>query len=264
MLTADTCHHCAYRIPEVAAICPGCGRRHRLVAPSLEDHPQRRSPLLRDARWVRRCITAAGWLGLGLALAAGARLVAEVDAVSEQLADDALLRLDHLGRLLALATLLCLGGATVATLAFTRRTIRNARALGLRGGAASPWSLPGWLVPGRTARGAKAEVDQEWRGTSPLIGALPHRGSTRRIVSRVVLRWWSLWLWVPVVVALLALTAHADDGALGQERGYLAIAAGALLVAFARALYDVVGIITVAHAHRGEAVLRARLEPLGR
>lgn len=263
MLTTDTCHHCSYRIPEVASICPGCGRRHSGLAPSLEDHPQPRSPLLRDARWVRRCITAAGWIGLGLALAAGARLVVENDAVSEHVADDALLRIDHAGRLLALAGLLCLGAAAVATAAFTRRTVRNARVLGLRGGAARSWSLPGWLLPGRAARTAKAEVDQVWRSTSPLVGALPRRGSTRRIVSRVVLRWWSLWLWAPAAAALGSLVAHADDGALAAERGYLAVATGAVLVAFARALFDVVGIITVAHAHRGAQVLQA-LEPLRR
>lgn len=260
MLTPDTCHHCGYRIPHVASICPGCGRRHSRVAPVLEQHPQRRSPLLRDARWVRRCITAAGWLGLGLALTAGARLVVAVDEVADQLDADALLRIDHAGRLLALAVLLCLGGAALATAAFLRRTVGNSRALGLRGGAASPWSLPGWVVPGRRARVAKAEVDQVWRSSSPLVGALPRRGSTRRIVSRVVLRWWSLWLWVPATVSLVTLVAHPDDGALAEERGLVAIATGALLVAFARALYDVVGIITVAHAHQGEQVIQARAD----
>jgi hypothetical protein len=37
-----------------------------------------------------------------------------------------------------------------------------------------------------------------------------------------------------------------------------AVAAGALLVASARALYDVIGIITVAHAHRHDDLARAR------
>jgi hypothetical protein len=260
VLTAESCHHCGYRIPQDASICPGCGRRHSSIAPRLEDHPQRRSPLLRDARWVRRLVTATGWLGLALALTAGARLVAGIDRVAEELDDDALLRVDHGGRLVAVSLLLCLGGTALAVAAFVRRTRQNSIALGLDRRGARAWSLPGWLLPGRPARQAKAEVDQVWRSSSPLVGALPRRGSSRRLVSRVVLRWWSLWLWAPAAGTVAVLANHADDGALAEERGVAAIAAGALLVAFARALYDVVGIITVAHAHAGERVLQARAD----
>ncbi len=64
----------------------------------------------------------------------------------------------------------------------------------------------------------------------------------------------------PAAGILAVVATHADDGALAEERGVAAIAAGALLVAFARALYDVVGIITVAHAHAGERVLEARAD----
>jgi hypothetical protein len=56
------------------------------------------------------------------------------------------------------------------------------------------------------------------------------------------------------------LVAHADAGALERDRALVAVASGALLVAGARALYDVVGIITVAHAHKGEEVLQARAD----
>ena len=260
MLTPDICHHCHYTIPDQASICPGCGRRHTSVAPRLEDHPQRRSPLLRDARWVRRFGTATGWFGLGLALAGGARLIAEIDDVAAELDDDALLRIDHAGRLLAVAALICLAGAAIASAAFVRRTRRNTVALGLPVGLSSPWSLPCWLLPGAEARRGKQQVDQVWRSSSPLVGALPRRGSSRRLVSRVVLRWWSLWLWAPAAVALGVLVAHADDGALADERGFVAVATGALLVAGARALYDVVGIITVAHAHKTEELLRDRAQ----
>jgi hypothetical protein len=259
-VSTDICSHCSYRIPGQASICPGCGRRHGVPAPRIEEHPLRRSPLLRDAQWTRRFVAVAGWLGLGLALTAIARAVAGIDRVAEELAGDAQLRLDHAGRLLALAALLALTLAATAAAVWVARTMRNTRALGLPPALTSPWSLPGWLLPGRSARRAKADVDQVWRDRSPLVGALHHRGSSRRIVSRVVLRWWSLWLWLPATVTLIALVAHADDGALHDERGLAAVAAGALLVATARAYYDVVGIITVAHAHQGEEVARDRAE----
>lgn len=261
-MSSDVCSHCSYRIPETASICPGCGRRHGITAPRLEEHPQRRSPLLRDARWARRFLVVAGWNGLALALVAVARGVADVDRVAKELelADDAVLQLDHIARLCALAALIALGLAAVATVVWVLRTMRNTRALGLLPGPTSPWSLPGWLLPGRAARRSKASVDQVWRDRSPLVGSLPSRGSSRRLVSRVVLRWWSLWLWLPATVVLAILVAHADAGALGDERGAAAVAAGALLVATARAFYDVIGIITVAHAHRGEDVARARAD----
>lgn len=259
-MSSDICSHCSYRIPHEASICSGCGRRHGVPAPRIEEHPLRRSPLLRDALWIRRFVAVAGWLGLGLALTAVARAVAGVDRVAEELADDAVLRLDHLGRLLALAALLALALAAAAVVLWVRRTMRNTRALGLPSTRTSPWSLPGWLLPGQSARSAKARVDQVWRDRSPMVGALHHRGSSRRIVSRVVFRWWSLWLWVPATMTLIALVAHGDDGAIRDERGLAAVAAGALLVATARAFYDAVGIITVAHAHRGEEVAQARAD----
>lgn len=257
-MTIEICRHCSYRIPQDASICPGCGRRHGMRAPLLEDHPERRSPLLRDARWARRFLAVTGWIGLGLGLAAAARALAAADRMNDRFADDAVLRVDHAARVLALAALLALLASVVALVVWVRRTVRNAAALGRPAHGTSPWALPGWLLPGRAARDARAEVDGVWRDRSPLVGSLPQRGSSRRLVSRVVLRWWSLWLWVPAVVGLAVLVAHADVGALGDERGFVAVAAGALLVATARAYYDVVGIITVAHAHEGEHVLAHR------
>jgi hypothetical protein len=256
MPPTDTCHHCGYAVPHEAPICPGCGRRHGRAAPRLEDGAHPTSALLRIAVWARRLLVVSGWLGLGLVLVAGARPLAAWDRLADDLADDTVTRLDHAGRLVALGALLCLGLAALATVAWTRRTQRHARAIGVRDDRASPWSLPGWLLPGQAARQAKASVDEVWRDNSPLVGALAHRGWSRRLVSRVVLHWWALWLWLPAAGALLAIVAHPDDGALAGQRAGVGVAAGALLVATARALYDVVGIITVAHGHR-EAANRA-------
>lgn len=256
--TTDTCHHCGYRIPADATLCTGCGRRHAAPAPVLEARPLRRSPMLREARWARRFLAVAGWLGLGLVLVALARELTTIDELAAELDDGTTLRLDHAGRLVSCAALLALGLAALAIAVWTRRTHRNAVALGVADDLRSPWSLPGWLLPGNEARAAKARVDQVWRESSPLVGALPRRGSSRRIVSRVVLRWWSLWVWLPATVVLVDLVRHTDDGALADVRALAAVAAGALLVATARAYYDVVGIITVAHAHQAERVVRDR------
>jgi hypothetical protein len=260
MPPTDTCHHCGYAIPVDASICPGCNRRHGRPAPRLEDKVHR-SPMLREALWARRLFVATGWIGLGLGLVAVARPVAGWDQIADRLRDDAALRLDHLGRLVALSALLCLLLAAAATVAWTARTRRHASALGLSTDPASAWSLPGWLLPGQEARRAKTEIDQVWRDTSPLVASLPHRGWSRRLVSRVVLRWWTLWLWLPAIGVLVDLVAHADDGALSGTRAPAAVAAAALLVATARAFYDVIGIVTVAHAHQ-EAADRARPRPL--
>jgi hypothetical protein len=259
MPPTDTCHHCGYAIPVHASICPGCGRHHARVAARADRRPRASSPLLRTATWARRLLVATGWFGLALGVVGVARPIAAWDRVADDLADDAALQLDHAGRLAALSALLCLGLAAAAAVAWTLRTQRHGRAIGVRRDPASPWSLPGWLLPGQEARLAKAGVDLVWRESSPLVGALPHRGDTRRLVSRVVLRWWSLWLWLPAAAALVALVAHADDGALGGDRAAVAVATGALLVATARAFYDVIGIITVAHGHQ-EASTKAALE----
>jgi hypothetical protein len=79
----------------------------------------------------------------------------------------------------------------------------------------------------------------------------------------VVLRWWALWLWAPAAVVLVAtvIDARADGTpALGGDLPLLGVAAAALVVATVRALYDVVGIITVAQAHRAETILRRRAD----
>jgi hypothetical protein len=257
MPPTDTCHHCGYAIPHDASICPGCNRRHGRPAPRLEDRAHGRSVLVREAIWARRLLVATGWLGLGLGLVAVARPVAAWDRMAEHLRDDAALQLDHLGRLAACSALLCLVLAAATALAWSARSRRHAEALGLAHDPASPWSLPGWLLPGQEARQARIDIDQIWRDTSPLVASLPHRGWSRRLVSRVALRWWSLWTWLPAVVLLGDLVFHADDGALGGARSPAAVAAAALLVATSRAYYDVIGIVTVAHAHRAATARRA-------
>lgn len=259
MPPTDICHHCRYSIPHDASTCPGCGRRHGRRAPRarLRRHPR---SLQRDARWARRLFMVTGWLGLSLGLVALARGAAGFDRVAVELVDDATLRLDHLGRLIALSALFSLSAAALTTVAWVRQTASEARALHFPGSGVNPWSLPGWLIPGKAARDAKVEVDHLWRENSPLVGALRPHGSSRQIVSTVVFRWWSLWLWVPAAVALAELVAHADAGALLERRGLVAVAAGSLLVSTARAYYDVLGIITVAHAHQRDHLAYRRAQ----
>lgn len=140
----------------------------------------------------------------------------------------------------------------VTTVLWARRSGRNARALGLPAGAGSAWSLAGWFVPGRAARDRRRLVDAEWRETSPVVATLHRAGDSRGPLSRVVVRWWALWLWVPAVGVLAAAAAGTglDEPTGAPELGLAGVAAAAALVAALRSLYDVIGIVTVAHAHR--------------
>ena len=186
-----------------------------------------------------------------------ARYVAGLARVTPKLSHDLPGRLAGDAQLLAKGTLVALGLAVACTVWWARHLHRNLRALELRQELLSPWSLLGWMVPGRTARRRKLGVDAEWRDRSPLVAALPASGWSRRPVSQVVLRWWALWLWAPAAIVLVAVVVDARaDGApaLGGELALAGVAAAALVVATVRAMYDVVGILTVAQAHRAERV----------
>jgi hypothetical protein len=79
-------------------------------------------------------------------------------------------------------------------------------------------------------------------------------------VSQVVLRWWALWLALPAVAALLVVIVgeSVETASDGQALMLTGVAAAALLVVAIRSTYDVLGIVTVAQAHRAEALLRER------
>jgi hypothetical protein len=259
-VTTEICHHCQFGIPSDATICPGCGRRHQ---PHIElaDIPHH-SHLLRTAKWSRRLLVVAGWASLLFGVAALARYVAGLDRVAAKISHDVPPRLTTLTRDFAWAALVGLALVGAAMWTWARRAHRNLRPLGLDTSWWSPWSLPGWLVPGREARQRKAGVDARWRGDSPLLAALPAGGGTRRPVSRVVLRWWSLWMWAPAAITLVVIVVDAQGNGSTALRGLLplvGVAAAAMLVASLRALYDVVGIITTVQAHRAEE-LRHRAE----
>ena len=260
-MTTEQCRHCHFGIPSDATICPGCGRRHEPLAPGTS--VPRHSLLLHLAKWTRRLLVVTGWIAVGFGIVALTRFVAGLDRVTPKLARATPGRLTDLTQQLALATLIAMALTAACTAVWARRVHRNLRALELDPHAWSPWSLTGWIVPGRRALRRKMGVDAEWRDRSPLVAALPAGGWSRRPVSQVVLRWWALWLWVPAMIVLLAIVVDAhDDGtpALSGALPLVGVAAAALLVATARALYDVVGIITVAHAHRAEGILRHRAE----
>jgi hypothetical protein len=206
-----------------------------------------------------------GWVAATFGLLALSRYVVGLDRVTPKLDRDVPGRVTDLTQQLALACLIAMGLAAAGTWAWATRVHRNLLALDLEPDRWSPWSLLGWIVPGRRALRRKMGVDAEWRDRSPLVAALPATASgwSRRPVSKVVLRWWALWLWVPAAVVLVAnvIDARADGTpALGGDLPLLGVAAAALVVATVRALYDVVGIITVAQAHRAETILRRRAE----
>jgi hypothetical protein len=265
----DICRHCRYRVPTDATICPGCSRRHEPhpVAAALSSQTAlplaRRSPLLHRARWSRRLLVLAGWASVAFGTSALARYTVGLDRVRVRLHDDVPGRLSDVTQRLGVATLVLLALATAATVVWARAAHRNLRPLGLPSDRWSAWSLPGWLLPGHTARQAKASVDAQWRGDSPTLAHLPGTGWSRQPVSRVVLHWWTLWLWVPAVGVVIAVVVDTGvDGApgLGGLLPLAGVAAAALLVAAVRALYDVVAILTVAQAHRAQVVGRERAD----
>jgi hypothetical protein len=268
MTTTEPCRRCGYRIPAYASICPGCGRRHEItaVAPAAAvaaiggDEPPapQHSPLLHTARRARRSYVIGLWIAIAFGLSSVARFGVGVDEVAEEIDDDVPGRLTTLTERLGWATLVAVAVGALATALWTRRCHRNVRALGLDEPRRTAWSLAGWLVPGRRARTNKQRVDAMWRDASPAVATLSGPGGSREPVSRVVFRWWSLWLWVPSVAALLVvlLGPGLDDPGIGAELRLTGVAAAAALVATARALYDVVGIVTIAHAHRAEVVRR--------
>jgi hypothetical protein len=207
------------------------------------------------ARWARRLLVLAGWVSLAFGIASLCRYVVGLDRVASRLSDGVPGRFTNLTRAFGWATLLAVALVGAATWTWARRSHRNLAPLHLDTAWWGPWSLPGWLVPGRAARRRKADVDGRWRSDSPVLAALPRGGRSRRPVSQVVLRWWSLWLWAPAAIAVVAVVvdAQAGDGtALTGEWPLAGVAAAALLVASLRALYDVIGILTTVQAHRAD------------
>ena len=254
-MTPETCRHCGYGIPSDSSICPGCTRRHSPTEAAfarLAVEPHHHSPLLRTARRARRTIFFAGWLAIAFGLAGVAHTAVYLDRVIDELPDEVPGRVTDVANGLAMATLVALALVAGATALWTRRARRNVHAFGLADAAGSAWSLAAWLLPGRASRDRKRFVDARWRNTSPVVSTLHRPGDTRAPVSQVVVRWWALWAWVPAVAVVLVIVggpAFAPDDSW-PELGLAALAAAALLIVALRSLYDVIGIVTVAHAHR--------------
>ena len=258
-MTTEICPHCHFGIPPDATTCPGCGRRHQ--PPIDTSELPRHSHLLRVARWTRHLLVLAGWVSLAFGVAALSRYVIGLDRVAARLSDDVPRHVTEATRALGWATVVALALVGAATWTWARRAHRNLRRLHLEAAWWGPWSLPGWLVPGRLARIRKAEVDARWRGQSPVLASLPTGGHSRRPVSRVVLRWWSLWLWAPAAIAVIAVVVDAQGDpvhALSGQAPLFGVAAAALLVASLRALYDVIGILTTVQAHRADELRHPR------
>jgi hypothetical protein len=258
-VTTEICPHCHFGIPSDATTCPGCGRRHQ--PPFDTSDLPRHSHLFRVARWSRRLLVLAGWVSVAFGVTSLSRYVVGLDRVASRLSDDIPRRVTDVTRDLGWATVAALAAVGAATWTWARLAHRNLRPLHLDTTWWSPWSLPGWLVPGRAAALRKAHVDACWRGDSPMLAALPTGGHTRRPVSQVVLRWWSLWLWAPAAIAVLVVVVDAQGDpstALTGLSPLFGVAAAGLLVASLRSLYDVVGILTTVQAHRADELLHPR------
>ncbi len=255
-MSTERCGHCGYRIPSEATICPGCARAHRSAVAGRRPLA-RRSPLLRVARWTRRLLVVTAWLAVGTGVAALARFVAGRERVADELSPTTLDRLGDVAHGLAIAALV--GGvlAMAALWTWAARARRNLPALDLERRWGAPWSLSGWLVPGRQARRGRLGVDDLWRDRSPILASLPGAGWSRRPVSLVVLHWWTPWAGLPAAASLVAVVIGGPEE-LGGQLGLVGLAGAAFAVAAVRALYDVAGVVTFAQAHRAERVQRNR------
>lgn len=251
-MSTERCRHCGYRIPSDATICPGCARAHRSAA--VRDRPRPpRSPLLRIARWARRTLIAAAWLAIIAGVGSLSRFVAGRDRVAEELSIRTLDRVGATAHVLAVVALSAALLSLAVLWTWAARARRNLRALDLERQWGAPWSLSGWLTPGERARRGRLGVDDLWRDRSPILASLPGSGWSRRPVSLVVLHWWTPWAMLPAVASLAAVVVAGPDD-LGGRLGLLGLAGAAFAVASARALYDIVGVVTFAQAHRAERV----------
>jgi hypothetical protein len=260
------CRHCGYSQPTDAATCPGCGRRHALVRreaprqlPAIAGHLGLMGPA-RRSRWL---LVITGWLAAAFAIAAATRFAFTFDDVAKEFADTTPGKVTDAMEGLGWAVVASLLVTVAVLSAWVHRSVANLPGLHLDEGWTSAWSLGGWAKPGRAAQVARRRVDLQWRDTSSAVAPLPH--STRhhwsRVpVSQVVLRWWALWLVVPAVAALLVVIVgeSVETASDGQALMLTGVAAAALLVVAIRSAYDVIGIVTVAQAHRAEALLRER------
>lgn len=255
-MNTERCSHCGYRIPTEATSCPGCARAHaRPVPPALARRVH--TPLLRVARWTRRSFVLTAWLAMAAGVTALVRFAAGRERLAEELSARSIERLGEVAHGLATAALVAalLSAAALAT--WAARARRNLPALRVERQAGTPWALSGWIAPGEEARQGRQAVDGLWRDRSPILAALPGSGWTRRPVSLVVLHWWAPWTGVPAVACLMAVVIGGPDR-VGEELALVGLLGGALAVAALRALYDVVGVVTFAQAHRAEELVRAR------
>jgi hypothetical protein len=252
-VSTERCPHCGYRIPTTATSCPGCARAHR--GPTRRGAPRSRSALLRTARWTRRCFVVAGWWAVAAGVTAVAGFVAGRERVADDLDPATVARVGEAAHALVLVALglAVLSAAALWTWAATAR--RNLRALAVERRWGTPWAVSGWLAPGADARAGRLAVDGLWRDRSPAVASLPGSGWSRRPISLVVLHWWTPWAGVPAVAALVA-AAIGGPADIGGDLALLALAGAAGAVASLRALYDIVGVVTFAQAHRAERVRR--------
>ena len=224
-----------------AAICPGCGRRHPVrvrplaspamgpptieaVPPSARAGRRRHGPLLRTARGARWLLALTAWVASGLRRRGGGPLRRR----PRRVADRAVARTcparrrrrPHAVGLVAAARAPARGRGR-------RRDVVAPRPPQPAGPAPDrgPGRAPGRSAGGSCRAGGPRPSKRARRRAVARLAArssadLPHRGWSRRPVSRVVLHWWTLWLAVPGRAACwpLSLAGGADELARRARR----------------------------------------------
>ena len=145
----------------------------------------------------------------------------------------------------------------VVFMAWAYRAYENLPALGIGDRRYwTAWAVLGWVLPGANLFVPKLLIDDVWRASSPSLPARPPSNWQKRPVGDVVHRWWTLWLVTPALAVVVTTLLAREPGALGQTRLWegAALFAGLALAGAARAGRQMVGVITVAQAHRADLV----------
>ena len=288
---AFECRHCGYAVPKDLVRCPGCSRSYRRPGrpapttnewdllglwptppPRPEKGPKRymrveradTSPpayrsLLGLALPLRFLLAVTGWGAVGIAGLRAIRLV--VTAVAEPWPVD---RPETLwqntatwSRALAGAEVFAIAVTGLVFMAWAYRAYENLPALGIHDRRYwTAWAVLGWVLPGVNLFVPKLLIDDVWRASSPSLPARVPANWQRRPVGDVVHRWWVLWLVTPALAVVVTTLVARDPSELGQTRLWegAALLAGLALAGAAKAGRQVVGIITVAQAHRADLV----------
>jgi hypothetical protein len=209
---------------------------------------------------LRLLLWVTGWGALSLAAVRGARFVltftskpwpsGRPEAVWTAMAT--------WSRGIAAAELFAIVVTGLAFMAWALRAYENLPGLGIEDRRYwTAWAILGWIVPGANLFVPKLLIDDVWRGSSPSLPARPTVTAwQRRPVGDVVHLWWTLWLVTPALAVVVTTLVANAPVTLSQTRLWegAATLSGIALAGAAAAARQMVGVITVAQAHRADLV----------